>query len=140
MGPKPSTDPAPAPVVETTETTEGTASTPARPAQLPALMAEPLWPLGTPLSMLLYTSTSPSAVDLDFNHPLIVWDGLTYGNWKDARAEDIYIDIPESVRVENGSLWMDILLVKDGGKSPIGKAPGEVVGYRKREILSLSVD
>lgn len=84
------------------------------------------------MSMLLYTSTSPSAGDIDVAHPLLTWDGLTYGDWKDERAADLDIPIPETVRSHNGSLWMDVLLVKGGGSTPVGKGEGEVVAYRKR--------
>lgn len=127
MGPKP-TPPAP---VSPAETTPGAVSTPAAPAQPGAITADPFWPLGTPLSMLLFTSTSPT-IEIKPSDPLVAWDGLTYGNWKDQRETDVWIDIPQSVRADNGSLWLDILLVKGGGKSLQGKGPEDIAVYRKR--------
>ena len=94
-------------------------------------MAEPIWPLGTPLSMVLYLSTSETADDVDLAEPLLTWDGLTFGNWKDEREADLIVDVPESVRNHNGSWWMDVKLVKDGG-SPLGKKLEDVATYRKR--------
>lgn len=95
--------------------------------------AYPIWPLGTPLSMVLYLSTSETAHDVDLANPLLTWDGLTFGNWKDEREVDLVLDVPESVRNHNGSWWMDVKLVKDGG-SPVGKKLEDVATYRKRTI------
>lgn len=104
--------------------------------QPPAITAVPYWPLGTPMSMLLYVSPEESVAKVDIRHPSVVWDGLEYGNWKDQREENIILDVPETVRSHNGSWWMDILLVKGGGNTPVDKAPGDVVGYRKGEPIS----
>ncbi|KAK8861440.1 hypothetical protein IAR55_002259 [Kwoniella newhampshirensis] len=93
--------------------------------------AVPAWEIGTPLSMLLYTSTDPAGSDVDVEVPLVMWDGLTYGNWKDERDEDLILDVPESVRYHNGSWWMDVVLVKNGGL-PTNKEPGDVYAYRKQ--------
>ena len=101
--------------------------------------AVPIWPLGTPLSMLLFTSTTelPQAqlqTPLpEWNDPVVVWDGLTYGNWNDVRDVDLLLDVPESVRSHNGSWWMDVLLVRGGGTDFTGKGPGDVAMFRKRE-------
>lgn len=95
--------------------------------------ALPAWELGTPLSMVLYTSTSPTGQDIDPLHPLVQWDGLTYGNWNDEREADLVLDVPESV-LHNGSWWLDIVLVKDGGL-PLNKQPGTVYSQRKCESL-----
>ncbi|WWC87741.1 uncharacterized protein L201_002633 [Kwoniella dendrophila CBS 6074] len=93
--------------------------------------AVPAWDLGTPLSMLLYTSTSASGNDIDLDHPLVQWDGLTYGEWKDEREADLILDVPETVWAHNGSWYMDVILVKGGG-SPKGKGPGNVSAFRKQ--------
>ncbi|ORY25820.1 cleft lip and palate transmembrane protein 1-domain-containing protein [Naematelia encephala] len=105
---------------------------PVTPSQPGQILAQSLWPIGTPLSMLLYTSTSPDGEDIDHDKPLVVWDGLTYGEWKDEREADLELDVPESVRANNGTWWMDVVLVKGGGDSLSGKGPLEVAGYRKQ--------
>lgn len=97
-----------------------------------AFPASPAWEAGTPMSMYLYVNTAPSPAGIDVQNPNVIWDGLTFGDWKDVREEDLIIDVPETVRAENGSLFMDILLVKDGG-SPIGREPGVVANHRKGE-------
>ncbi|OCF30500.1 cleft lip and palate associated transmembrane protein [Kwoniella heveanensis BCC8398] len=126
MGPK-STPSPPAPVG-----TDGTApAVPASTATSAAGPALPIWDLGTPLSMLLYTSTSPTGSDIDMDHPLVQWDGLTYGEYKDEREDDLVLDVPESVRNHNGTWWMDVYLVKGGG-SPKGRGPANVSVFRKQ--------
>lgn len=85
--------------------------------------------------MVLYLSTSETAQDVDLANPLLTWDGLTFGNWKDEREADLLLDVPESVRNHNGSWWMDVKLVKDGG-SPVGKKVEDVATYRKRESIT----
>jgi hypothetical protein len=100
------------------------------------LLAEPFWPLGTPLSMLLYTSTTPDSRDTKFNEPLVVWDGLTYGDFADVRDANIVVDIPESVRSHNGSMWLDVVLLKDGGRNPLDKPRSDVAISRKRAYIS----
>jgi hypothetical protein len=82
--------------------------------------------------MLLYLSTTETGSDIDVSKPLIAWDGLTYGNWKDEREADLILDVPDSVRKSNGSWWMDIKLVKGGGDLSHAKPVDEVASYRKR--------
>lgn len=93
-------------------------------------MAELAWPKGTNMDMLVYISTAPTVQEIDAENPTIAWKGLTFGNWKDKREEDLILDVPEIVRADNGSWWMDILLVKDGG-SPISRPGNEVASHRK---------
>lgn len=106
---------------------------------MPSLVAKQAWDAGTTMSMLLFPNTaadfSPSAVN--FEAPLLRWDNLTLGNWKDERLEDFVLDVPESVRADNGSWWMDILLVKDGG-SALGREAGDVAHHRKGEFPILA--
>lgn len=97
-----------------------------------SINAEPFWPLGTPLSMLLYTSDKPSDQDPDLTSPVVVWDGLTYGDWNDVREADLLLDVPESVRMHNATWWMDIVLLKGGGTDFSDKTPADVALYRKR--------
>lgn len=80
--------------------------------------------------MLLYTSLLeyPNLSNIE---PVVRWDGLTYGNYADVRAEDLLLDIPQSVRNANATWWMDIVLVKDGGNVQ-EKSRNEVALYRKR--------
>lgn len=84
------------------------------------------------MSMLLFTSTSPTGSDLKLGSPVVAWDNLTFGNWKDEREADVVLDVPRSVRSDNGTWWMDVVLVKGGGTNLAGKGRGEVAMYRKR--------
>lgn len=107
-------------------------------ANVSTVPAEPAWELGTPISMLLYTSLleSPNLANIE---PVVRWDGLTYGNYADVRAEDLLLDVPQPVRTGNASWYMDVVLVKDGGDIE-NKGPNDVALYRKRmslEILQL---
>lgn len=86
--------------------------------------------------MFLYSSVSPTGDDVELTSPLVKWDGLTYGNYKDEREVDLVLDVPHSVRTGNGSWWLDIKLVKGGG-SAIGKPVQDVATYRKRGSSSL---
>lgn len=101
--------------------------------KLDPLKVSPIWPLGTPLSMLLYTSTVADSSDLDITKPAVVWDDLTFGDYKDVREADLTLNVPQSVRANNGSWWMDIILVKGGGIDFVGKGREEVALYRKGE-------
>ncbi|WVR03952.1 hypothetical protein IAU60_000951 [Kwoniella sp. DSM 27419] len=132
MGLAPANKPAPPAAPSASDISGAGATTPNTQAPAPAgVEAPPAWALGTPLSMLLYTSTSPLGSDVDLDHPLIQWDGLTYGEWKDEREADLMLDVPESVWARNGSWWIDVVLTKDGGL-PRTKGPGDVVAYRKQ--------
>ncbi|WRT65562.1 uncharacterized protein IL334_002507 [Kwoniella shivajii] len=122
---------APSPSLPTpADNVDGISSTP-NAIPLASVAAVPAWDIGTPLSMLLYTSTSPSGSDINLDHPLIQWDGLTYGGWKDEREADLVLDVPESVWKNNGSWYMDVILVKGGG-SPKGKDFQNLSSYRKQ--------
>jgi len=105
---------------------------PVVPAAPGTVHAEPLWPIGTPLSMLLYTSTKSSYENPDLSSPLVVWDGLTYGDWNDVREADLMLNVPEVVRSQNATWWMDIVLLKGGGTDFNHKTTQEVAMYRKR--------
>lgn len=82
--------------------------------------------------MLLYTSLSDTP-NLSNADSVLRWDGLTYGNYADIRAEDLMLEVPQAVRSGNASWWMDVVLVKDGG-SVQGRRPTEVAFYRKRAL------
>lgn len=84
------------------------------------------------MSMLLYSNTEDSLDDVNWNNPTLRWDGLTFGDWKDVRAADLILDVPERVRADNGSWWMDILLVKGEGL-PQGKPKTDIAHFRKGE-------
>jgi hypothetical protein len=124
--------PAPPPALVETTQPDGSIVEGFKHSPIPgATQASPLWALNTPLSMLLYLSTSPSSEDVHYtDHPLVKWDGLTYGNWKDERSVDLLVDVPESVRLGNGSWWIETVLVKGGGDA-VGKSPREVARSRK---------
>lgn len=85
------------------------------------------------MSMLLYVNTAEETQGIDAANPNVIWEGLTYGNWKDVREEDLILEVPESVRAHNGSWWMDILLLKDGGVSPVGRPTEDIAVHRKGE-------
>ncbi|KZT72534.1 cleft lip and palate associated transmembrane protein [Daedalea quercina L-15889] len=90
-----------------------------------AQQAGPGWPLGIPLTMHVYFSTSPDSADVFANQwtsdpetgknrfPNFVWENITYGDFQESRTVDFVLDLPHSVQ-HNGSLWADIFLVKDG--------------------------
>lgn len=109
----------------------GTTETPALTNALGNQVANPIWPSGTPMSMLLFLSISSTSDDIDLSKPLITWDDLTFGDWKQEREEDLLLDVPQSVSHGNGSWWMDIKLVKDGGKIQEKKIE-DIASYRKR--------
>jgi hypothetical protein len=114
----------------------GTTSTPAQANTLGKQLADPIWPLGTPMSMLLFLSTSETSDDIDLANPLISWEDLTFGDWKQEREEDLVLNVPHSVSHGNGSWWMDIKLVKDGG-SISEKKIEDIASYRKRASASI---
>ncbi|KAL1409511.1 hypothetical protein Q8F55_003494 [Vanrija albida] len=97
-----------------------------------ATEATSAWEKGTPFSALLYFSTLADPLDVASEvRPSVVWDGLTFGGWKDVREEDLVLDVPDSVLARNGSWYVDILLVKGGGDSPIGKDGADLAHHRK---------
>ncbi|KAG1752375.1 cleft lip and palate associated transmembrane protein [Suillus paluster] len=97
----------------------------ANPFLLPPVQAYSAWKLGQPLSMHVYFSTSPNGdvfsrqwtsawrEDQDAGLPTFVWENITFGDWKDTRAATYDINLPLTVQ-NNGSLWADVFLVKDG--------------------------
>lgn len=61
--------------------------------------AFPAWPLGIPLAMHVYITTSPrgdvfSAKQRD-SLPHFVWDNITFGDWSDSRTVDYDVKLPE---------------------------------------------
>lgn len=93
MGPKTETPP---PVPSTAVT--GETITPDAPAPVLA-QAFPQWPLGLPLSMHVYF-TSSNQVDAfkrkdGHELPHFVWDNITFGNWDESRTIDLDIKLPE---------------------------------------------
>ncbi|KAH8106020.1 cleft lip and palate transmembrane 1 [Cristinia sonorae] len=49
----------------------------------------------------------------DKDLPHFVWEDITFGNWSESRTVNLEVKIPPSVQ-NNGSLWADVFLVKDG--------------------------
>ncbi|KAJ7126473.1 cleft lip and palate associated transmembrane protein [Mycena crocata] len=90
---------------------------------LPPTHVNPAWPLGQPLDMHVHISTSPkgdvfssqwTGKDHDEGLPSFVWENITFGDYSDtARVVEYNIDFPQSV-LNNGSLWADIFLTKNG--------------------------
>ncbi|KAF8915437.1 cleft lip and palate associated transmembrane protein [Mucidula mucida] len=86
------------------------------PWSLPPKQATSAWPLGDALSMHVYLTTSPRPDLANLKEgglPHFVWDGLTYGDYKDTRSVEYNVDFPESVK-HNGSLYADIFLLRNG--------------------------
>ncbi|KAJ7246568.1 cleft lip and palate associated transmembrane protein [Mycena haematopus] len=105
---------------------QGPTSTPdVDPRTLPPVQAIPAWPLGQPLDMHVFLSTSPIGdvfsskwtsgyrKDQDEGLPNFVWKNLTFGDYSEARVVEYNINFPPSV-LNNGSLWADIFVTKDG--------------------------
>ncbi|KAI1786678.1 cleft lip and palate transmembrane 1 [Ganoderma leucocontextum] len=83
------------------------------------------WPLGLPLAMHVHISTSPTGdvfsgkwtsghrTDKDAGLPTFVWSNITLGDWSEKRVVEFNVNLPETVQ-NNGSLWADVFLVRDG--------------------------
>ena len=62
--------------------------------------ALPLWPLGTPLDVQVFITSSPDASSLfspkknDQSLAHLTWDNVTWGDWKDERAWDGVLTLP----------------------------------------------
>lgn len=68
------------------------------PWSLPPKQATSAWPLGDALSMHVYLTTSPRPDLANLKEgglPHFVWDGLTYGDYKDTRSVEYNVDFPE---------------------------------------------
>ncbi|GLB34122.1 putative cleft lip and palate associated transmembrane protein [Lyophyllum shimeji] len=114
----PSTNQPPAAPAKPGESTTGPADAWSRP---PA-HAEPAWPLGQQLDMHVRLSTAPLSQvfgttawqkEQDKGLPKFVWSNITLGDWKAAHAAEFDVKFPKSV-LNNGSLWMDVFLTKEG--------------------------
>ncbi|CAK5275314.1 unnamed protein product [Mycena citricolor] len=118
---------APATTTTTTTTADGTpASAEAvNPWLLPPQQVHPAWELNQPLDMHVHLSTSPSGdvfssrwtsgyrKDRDEGLPSFVWNNISFGNWSESRTAEFDVTFPETV-LNNGSLWADIFLTRDG--------------------------
>lgn len=85
--------------------------------------AVPLWPLGTPLSFYIYLSTTEhqnETIPSYTSEPLVSWNDISYGDWKETRSTDLIVDLAgpefEAVLHGNGSLWADIVTIADGAR------------------------
>ncbi|BEJ13292.1 hypothetical protein CspHIS471_0304660 [Cutaneotrichosporon sp. HIS471] len=130
LGLSPPATPTPAPATPDGDVVAAAASTGGTVPPI-SIVAHPAWALGTTLSLLLFANTAPdfSPSTVDWNTPLLRWDNITLGSWKDAREADLVLPVPESVQ-SNGSWWMDVLLVKDGG-SALNRDGADVAHHRK---------
>jgi hypothetical protein len=84
-------------------------------ASLPESVS-PYWPSGTHLSLEIYTSVSPvEPSTVPDETPLVSFHNLTYGAWDadQSRFADVYVDVPEEVRLHNASMWADIFLLPE---------------------------
>ncbi|KAH9965903.1 cleft lip and palate transmembrane protein 1-domain-containing protein [Russula dissimulans] len=85
------------------------------PFLLPPEQAHPAWPLGIPVSIHFYLSTSEQAFahnpeDADLPH--LAWHDITFGDWNEVRTADYNIHLPKSVQ-HNGTLWAHIFLTRN---------------------------
>ncbi|KII95289.1 hypothetical protein PLICRDRAFT_128949 [Plicaturopsis crispa FD-325 SS-3] len=95
------------------------------PFLLPPVRTTSAWPLGERISMHVHLSQSPNGDvfsskwtsawrhDADAGLPSFVWSNITYGDWQESRTAEYQVNLPEAVQ-NNGSLWADVFLVKDG--------------------------
>ena len=105
-----------------------------------------LWPIGTEMDMTVVFSTSEDGnlddvfsasrtKNVEWFTPALHFPNITLGDWDDERAEDVILRLPESVQ-NNGSVWLDIFVVKGGTKADPesdGYVEGNVARQRKRE-------
>ncbi|TFK25929.1 cleft lip and palate associated transmembrane protein [Coprinopsis marcescibilis] len=88
------------------------------PWQLPPKEARLAWPLGQAVDLHVFLSTSQNG-DV-FNRggpkqdlPSFTWSNIVFGNWSESRTAEYNVKFPESV-LNNGTLWADIFLTKEG--------------------------
>ncbi|KAG5648786.1 hypothetical protein DXG03_000135 [Asterophora parasitica] len=89
---------------------------------LPPAQAVPAWPLGQELDIHVHLTTAPHGQVFnapnwqkkqDKDLPKFIWSNLTFGDYNAAFKAEFDIKFPSSV-LNNGSLWMDVFLAKDG--------------------------
>jgi hypothetical protein len=72
-----------------------------------------MWPSGTVISMLVYTSEDEQPdIKFEAQSPLVVFNNITYGDWKAHREAEVMVDLPTSVQ-HNGSFYGHIYLVDE---------------------------
>ncbi|KAG6861851.1 hypothetical protein C0995_011148 [Termitomyces sp. Mi166 len=95
---------------------------PVDPWTLPPKEASLAWGLGQPLDMHVRLTTAPPAQvfnmpnrlkEQDKGLPSFVWSNITFGDWNAAYTAEFDVKFPKSV-LNNGSLWMDVFLTKEG--------------------------
>jgi hypothetical protein len=47
------------------------------------------------VSTSAYDPYSPRVAEVDGDLPRFTWNGISFGDWKDERAEDFMLDIPK---------------------------------------------
>lgn len=68
------------------------------PLSLPPAHVSLAWPLGIPVSLHFYLSTSGQAFAVnseDVNLPHFVWHDITFGDWNEVRSVDHSVHLPE---------------------------------------------
>ncbi|EAU84419.2 cleft lip and palate associated transmembrane protein [Coprinopsis cinerea okayama7 len=82
---------------------------------LPPQEARLAWPIGQPLDIHVYLSTTPDGdvFGTRENLPHFTWDNIQFGDWTDSRTVEYDVTFPKSV-LNNGTLWADIFVTKDG--------------------------
>ena len=74
---------------------DGQTVVPARPRPIENVALA--WPFGSKLSMHVYLSTDPEGDVFGHKEPLpnFVWDGITFGDWKEARVIDLDVNFSQ---------------------------------------------
>ncbi|KAG6891698.1 hypothetical protein C0992_010101 [Termitomyces sp. T32_za158] len=97
-------------------------TSPVDPWTLPPKEVTLAWALGQPLDMHVRLTTAPPAQvfnmpnwlkEQDKGLPTFVWSNITFGDWNAEYNAEFDVKFPKNV-LNNGSLWMDVFLTKEG--------------------------
>ncbi|KAF7798918.1 hypothetical protein EIP86_010146 [Pleurotus ostreatoroseus] len=130
--------PAPSPASSQGSGGQGAPNTPAAMTQ-----AFPAWPLGIPLSMHVYITTSPQGDVFSANAarerdslPHFVWDNITFGDWTDSRTVEYEVNLPElKVRKEHNLLGSH----EEAEVEEAGEQPGDIITSHWHSNLTIGL-
>jgi hypothetical protein len=93
-----------------------------------------MWPQGTGMSLLIYTSESeePSSINFYEETPLVTFSNITYGDWKGHRETEVMVDLPLAVQ-NNGSYYSHLYLVADAAED--GRRLGEILRTDPKRVV-----
>jgi len=95
-----------------------------------------LWPAQSELTLSVYVSTfdNPAAVFYHKDLPYHTFEPVKYGDWNwPEQTWETSFKVPNTVQ-NNGSLWLDMFLARNGAKVEPNFNPGEIL--HKRKLLS----